>query len=114
MKVKVENNGSVLLIAIFAIALLAVLTMGILQMNTEEIQLMQNQIYAAGAWPPRKPASMTLSAKFELIQTGSPALPTRLLMAAHTTSTLQAPCRIAQSPRQAHRHRALSPESKLT
>ena len=38
-----------LLIAIFAIALLAVLTMGILQMNTEEIQLMQNQIYAAGA-----------------------------------------------------------------
>jgi len=49
MKVKVENNGSVLLIAIFAIALLAVLTMGILQMNTEEIQLMQNQIYAAGA-----------------------------------------------------------------
>jgi len=39
----------VLLIAIFAIALLAVLTMGILQMNTEEIQLMQNQVYAAGA-----------------------------------------------------------------
>jgi len=44
-----RRNGSVLLIAIFAIALLAVLTMGILQMNTEEIQLMQNQIYAAGA-----------------------------------------------------------------
>ena len=34
---------------IFVIALLAVLTMGILQMNTEEIQLMQNQIYAAWA-----------------------------------------------------------------
>ncbi len=49
MKVKVENNGSVLLVAIFVIALLAVLTMGILQMNTEEIQLMRNQIYAAGA-----------------------------------------------------------------
>jgi len=39
----------VLLITIFAIALLSVLVMGILQMNTEEIQLMQNQIYAAQA-----------------------------------------------------------------
>ena len=34
---------------IFVIALLAVLTMGILQMSTEEIQLMQNQIYAVQA-----------------------------------------------------------------
>jgi len=41
--------GSVLLITIFAIALLSALVMGILQMNTEEIQLMQNQIYAARA-----------------------------------------------------------------
>ena len=49
MKTKQRNNGSVLLMAIFVIALLAVLTMGILQMNTEEIQLMQNQVYAAGA-----------------------------------------------------------------
>jgi hypothetical protein len=29
--------------------MLATLTMGILQMNMEEIQLMQNQVYAAGA-----------------------------------------------------------------
>ena len=49
MKVKVKNNGMVFLITVFVIALLAVLTMGILQMNTEEIQLMQNQIYAAEA-----------------------------------------------------------------
>ncbi len=44
-----RNIGSVMLIAIFAIALLSALVIGILQMNTEEIQLMQNQIYAAQA-----------------------------------------------------------------
>ena len=49
MKRRQKNNGSVLLIAIFAVALLAALVMGMLQINTEEIQLMQNQIYAAGA-----------------------------------------------------------------
>ncbi len=49
MKVKVKNNGSVFLMTVFIVALLAVLTMGILQMSTEEIQLMQNQIYAAEA-----------------------------------------------------------------
>ncbi len=49
MKAKRKNNGSVLLMTIFVIVLLAVLTMGILQMNTEEIQLMRNRIYAAGA-----------------------------------------------------------------
>jgi len=49
MKTKPRNNGSVLLITIFAIALLAALVMGMLQMNTEEIQLMQNHIYAAQA-----------------------------------------------------------------
>ena len=38
-----------LLITVFVIALLAVLTMGILQMSTEEIQLMQNQIYSTEA-----------------------------------------------------------------
>ena len=43
------NNGSVLLITIFVIALLSALVIGMLQMNTEEIQLMQNQIYAAQA-----------------------------------------------------------------
>ena len=44
-----RNNGSILLIVIFVIALLSALVIGMLQMNTEEIQLMQNQIYAAQA-----------------------------------------------------------------
>ena len=34
---------------IFVIAFLSALVMGLLQMNTEEIQLVQNQIYAAQA-----------------------------------------------------------------
>ena len=49
MKTKRNNNGAVLLITIFATALLAAVTIGILQINTEEIQLMRNQIYAAEA-----------------------------------------------------------------
>lgn len=49
MKVEETNNGSALLLAIFAIALLAALVMGMLQINTEEIQLMQNQVWAAQA-----------------------------------------------------------------
>ncbi len=44
-----RNNGSVLLVTIFVIALLSALVIGMLQMNTEEIQLMQNQIYATQA-----------------------------------------------------------------
>ena len=44
-----RNNGSVLLIAIFVVALLSAVVMGILQVNTEEIQLMRNQIGAAHA-----------------------------------------------------------------
>jgi Tfp pilus assembly protein PilX len=46
MQTKLKNNGSVLLITIFATALLSAITIGILQINTEEIQLMRNQIYA--------------------------------------------------------------------
>ena len=49
MKVEQTNNGSALLLTIFAIALLAALVMGMLQMNTEEIQLMQNQVWAVQA-----------------------------------------------------------------
>ncbi|MHC4243169.1 MAG: hypothetical protein ACYS3N_13180 [Planctomycetota bacterium] len=49
MKRKLIHNGSALLITIFATALLSAITIGILQMNTEEIQLMRNQIYAAKA-----------------------------------------------------------------
>ena len=49
MRAKTVNRGSVFLMTIFAIALLAVLTIGILQMSTEEIQVMQNQVYAVQA-----------------------------------------------------------------
>ena len=49
MKTRPRNNGTVLLMAIFATALLSVLVMGMLQMNTEEIQIVQNQIFAAEA-----------------------------------------------------------------
>jgi len=49
MKTMTKNNGSVLLIVVFAVAMLSVLTIGILEMHTEEIQLMQNQVYAAQA-----------------------------------------------------------------
>ncbi|MFA5239397.1 MAG: hypothetical protein WC476_06790 [Phycisphaerae bacterium] len=49
MKTKTKNNGSVLLITVFAIALMATITAGILEMSTEELQLMQNQVNAARA-----------------------------------------------------------------
>lgn len=47
MEKKLNKNGSVILIVIFAIALLTILVTGILQMNTEELMLMQNQVNAA-------------------------------------------------------------------
>jgi Tfp pilus assembly protein PilX len=49
MAEKQRQNGSVLLIVVFAIALMAMVTVGILQMSTEEIQLMQNQVNAVQA-----------------------------------------------------------------
>jgi Tfp pilus assembly protein PilX len=49
MKVSTDNNGSVLLITIFVIAFLSALAMGMLQMNTEEIQIVQNQIFSTEA-----------------------------------------------------------------
>ena len=49
MKAKRRNSGSVLLIAVFVIALLSALVMGMAQLNMEEIQLMRNHIFAAEA-----------------------------------------------------------------
>jgi len=49
MKTKMRNYGSVLLMTIFVIAFISALAMGLLQMNTEEIQLVQNQTSAAQA-----------------------------------------------------------------
>ncbi len=42
-------KGTVLLMVVFVIALLATVVTGILAMNTEEIQLMQNHVYSAQA-----------------------------------------------------------------
>ena len=49
MNKKTRNNGSALLLTVFAVAVLAVFTIGILQINTEEIQIVRNQIYAVQA-----------------------------------------------------------------
>lgn len=49
MKMRMKNNGVVFLIVVFAIALFTTITVGILVMTTEELQLMQNQLYAAQA-----------------------------------------------------------------
>jgi type II secretory pathway component PulK len=50
MKIQTKNNGAVFLVVVFAIALIATITMGILVMTTEEVQLMQNQLYSAQAF----------------------------------------------------------------
>lgn len=49
MKIILRNNGSVIVVVIFVIALLSAVTIGVLQMNTEEIQLVKNQVFAAEA-----------------------------------------------------------------
>lgn len=49
MQKEKRQNGAVFLIVVFAIALLTTITVGILVMTTEELQLMQNQLYAANA-----------------------------------------------------------------
>ncbi len=49
MNRKFRHRGSVLLIVIFVIALLAAVVMGMLQLSTEEIKLVHNQISAAHA-----------------------------------------------------------------
>jgi len=49
MNGKNKNKGSVLLLAIFVIAMLGALVTGMLQLSTEEIQIVRNQICAAEA-----------------------------------------------------------------
>jgi len=49
MNGKFGHKGSALVLTIFVVALLAAVVMGMLQINTEEIQIMRNQIYAAEA-----------------------------------------------------------------
>lgn len=49
MRLNHRNDGVAFIIVIFVVALLAAVVMGMLQINTEEIQVMRNQIYAAEA-----------------------------------------------------------------
>lgn len=49
MKINLSNKGTVLLMTIFVIALLSAVVIGMLQMITEEIQVMRNQIYSTQA-----------------------------------------------------------------
>ena len=49
MKIKIQNYGSVLVMAVFVIALVSALVIGILQINMEEIWLTQHRLYAAQA-----------------------------------------------------------------
>ena len=49
MKTRHRNTGSVLLVIVLLVALLAATVAGHLQINTEEIQLMQNHIGGAEA-----------------------------------------------------------------
>jgi hypothetical protein len=44
-----KNNASVLIVVVFAIALLTAFVAGMLQLNAEQIQLMRNEVYAAQA-----------------------------------------------------------------
>lgn len=44
-----RNNGTVLVMSVFIVALLSAVVIGMLQMITEEIQLMRNQIYSVQA-----------------------------------------------------------------
>ena len=49
MKTTRRHNGSVLIVVVFAIALLTAFVAGMLQLHTEQIQLMKNELFAAQA-----------------------------------------------------------------
>ena len=44
-----KNNGSILIVVLFAIALLTAFVTGMLEMNVEQIQLMKNEAFMAEA-----------------------------------------------------------------
>jgi type II secretory pathway component PulK len=49
MKTHYRQSGSVMMMTVFVIALLSTLVMGILEMNTVDIQIMQNHVAAVEA-----------------------------------------------------------------
>ena len=46
MKTMFEKNGSVLIVVVFAIALMTAFVVGMLEMNSEQIQLMKNEVFS--------------------------------------------------------------------
>jgi Tfp pilus assembly protein PilX len=65
---KQRQKGSVIIMVIFVIALLSTLVTGMLQINTEEIQLMQNYVYAAQS---KAIAEAGLNAAFNQLRSNS-------------------------------------------
>ena len=49
MRAKQKSSGVVMMMTVFIVALLSAVVIGILQINTEEILLMRNQVFAAEA-----------------------------------------------------------------
>lgn len=68
MKKEIKNNGSVLIVVVFTIALLTAFVAGMLQINAEQIQLMRNEVYAAQA---RAIAEAGLADAFAQLRTNS-------------------------------------------
>jgi Tfp pilus assembly protein PilX len=68
MKIKTKNNGSVLLIVVFTIVLLTAFVVGMLEVNSEQIQIMKNEIFAAQA---RAIADAGIAAAFSQLRTTS-------------------------------------------
>ncbi|MBC8481531.1 MAG: hypothetical protein H8D47_02570 [Planctomycetes bacterium] len=68
MNKKRKNNGTVLLMVVFAIALMSAAVAAMMQINTEQIQLVQNRIYAAQAMTV---AEAGLNDAFSVLRTNS-------------------------------------------
>lgn len=49
MKKQTKKNGSILIVVVFTAALMAALVAGILELNTEQIRIVKNEIFAAQA-----------------------------------------------------------------
>jgi len=68
MKTKIKNKGSVLLIVVFTIVLLTAFVVGMLQINSEQIQIMKNEIFTAQA---RAIAEAGIAHAFSRLRTNS-------------------------------------------
>lgn len=74
------NSGSILLIAVFTIALLSTLVIGILEANADEIQLMTSQGYAAQALALAEAGLNVAMAQIRLDKAWRSDVPTQLQM----------------------------------